>query len=83
MPIMDGMPTTLYFHIELSYNVCISAFLQVSKGKPLKFKRLEDFLKESHKKHHDETRIRRAGHRPAAPLPPAKNRLAFVVRIRE
>ncbi|CAB1342968.1 unnamed protein product [Coregonus sp. 'balchen'] len=56
---------------------------KVSKGKPLKFKRLEDFLKESHRKHRDETRIRRADHRPAPAMPPAKNRLAFAVRIRE
>ncbi|XP_013877860.1 60S ribosomal protein L7-like 1 [Austrofundulus limnaeus] len=55
---------------------------QVSKGRPLRFKRLEDFLKESHKKHRDETRLRRAEHRPAAPLPPEKNKLAFVVLIR-
>ncbi|KAF7654470.1 hypothetical protein LDENG_00069010 [Lucifuga dentata] len=55
---------------------------KVSHGKPLKFKRLEDLLKDSHKKHRDETRIRRSQHRPAAPLPPA-NRLAFAVRIRE
>uniref|UniRef100_A0A672YFN1 Large ribosomal subunit protein uL30 N-terminal eukaryotes domain-containing protein n=1 Tax=Sphaeramia orbicularis TaxID=375764 RepID=A0A672YFN1_9TELE len=56
---------------------------KVSKGKPLKFKRLEDFLKDSHRKHRDETRIQRNRHRPPAPLPPAKNRLAFAVRIRE
>uniref|UniRef100_A0A671TWR9 Ribosomal protein L7-like 1 n=1 Tax=Sparus aurata TaxID=8175 RepID=A0A671TWR9_SPAAU len=56
---------------------------KVSKGKPLKFKRLEDFLKDSHKRHRDDSRIRRAEHRPPAPLPPAKNRLAFAVRIRE
>uniref|UniRef100_A0A8D3CWJ8 Ribosomal protein L7-like 1 n=1 Tax=Scophthalmus maximus TaxID=52904 RepID=A0A8D3CWJ8_SCOMX len=56
---------------------------KVSKGKPLRFKRLEDFLKDSHKKHRDETRIRRVEHRPPAPLPPAKNKLAFAVRIRE
>ncbi|XP_046877418.1 60S ribosomal protein L7-like 1 [Hypomesus transpacificus] len=56
---------------------------KVCKGKPLKFKRLEDFLKESHRKHRDETRINRAHRRPAAPLPPAKNRLVFAVRIRE
>uniref|UniRef100_A0A4W5NWK7 Ribosomal protein L7-like 1 n=1 Tax=Hucho hucho TaxID=62062 RepID=A0A4W5NWK7_9TELE len=56
---------------------------KVSKGKPLKFKRLEDFLKDSHRKHRDETRIRRADHRPAPAMPPAKNRLAFAVRIRE
>uniref|UniRef100_A0A8C7NAG9 Ribosomal protein L7-like 1 n=1 Tax=Oncorhynchus kisutch TaxID=8019 RepID=A0A8C7NAG9_ONCKI len=35
-------------------------FIQVSKGKPLKFKCLEDFLKDSHRKHRDETRIRRS-----------------------
>ncbi|XP_035535139.1 60S ribosomal protein L7-like 1 [Morone saxatilis] len=56
---------------------------KISKGKTLKFKRLEDLLKDSHKKHRDETRIRRAEHRPPAPLPPAKNKLAFAVRIRE
>ncbi|XP_034017588.1 60S ribosomal protein L7-like 1 [Thalassophryne amazonica] len=56
---------------------------KVSKGKPLKFKRLEDFLKDSHRKHRDDTRIRRAEHRPPPPLPPAKNKLAFAVRIRE
>ncbi|XP_020512633.1 60S ribosomal protein L7-like 1 [Labrus bergylta] len=56
---------------------------KISKGKPLKFKRLEDFLKDSHKHHRDETRIKRAEHRPRAPLPPAKNRLAFAIRIRE
>ncbi|XP_023119234.1 60S ribosomal protein L7-like 1 [Amphiprion ocellaris] len=56
---------------------------KVSKGKPLQFKRLEDFLKDSHKRHRDDTRIRRAEHRPPAPLPPEKHKLAFVVRIRE
>ncbi|KAI4801782.1 hypothetical protein KUCAC02_019653 [Chaenocephalus aceratus] len=53
------------------------------KGKPLKFKRLEDFLKDSHRKHRDETRIQRSQQRTPGPLPPAKNRLAFAVRIRE
>ncbi|XP_003971413.1 60S ribosomal protein L7-like 1 [Takifugu rubripes] len=56
---------------------------KVSRGKGLKFKRLEDFLKDSHKKHRDESRILRLNRRPAARLPPAKNKLAFVVRIRE
>ncbi|XP_068609690.1 60S ribosomal protein L7-like 1 [Brachionichthys hirsutus] len=56
---------------------------RVSKGKPVPFKRLEDFLKDSHRAHRDETRIQRAKHRPPAPLPPAKNKLAFAVRIRE
>ncbi|XP_076025598.1 60S ribosomal protein L7-like 1 [Genypterus blacodes] len=56
---------------------------KVAKGKPLKFKRLEDFLKDSHRRHRDDVRILRSEHRPAAPLPPAKNRLAFAVRIRE
>lgn len=55
---------------------------KVSKGKPLKFKRLEDFLKDSHKKHRDDSRIRRNEHRPATSVPPA-NKLAFAVRIRE
>ncbi|KAM4632788.1 60S ribosomal protein L7-like 1 [Polymixia lowei] len=56
---------------------------KVSKGKPLKFKRLEDFLKDSHRAHRDDTRIKRMRQRPAAPLPPAKSKLAFAVRIRE
>ncbi|XP_036405650.1 60S ribosomal protein L7-like 1 [Megalops cyprinoides] len=56
---------------------------KVQRGRPLKFKRLEEFLKDSRRKHRDETRIRRAAHRPPPMLPPAKNRLAFVVRIRE
>uniref|UniRef100_A0A8C8EPQ7 Large ribosomal subunit protein uL30-like ferredoxin-like fold domain-containing protein n=1 Tax=Oncorhynchus tshawytscha TaxID=74940 RepID=A0A8C8EPQ7_ONCTS len=49
----------------------------------LPFKRLEDFLKDSHRKHRDETRIRRSAHRPAPAMPSAKNRLAFAVRIRD
>ncbi|XP_037541173.1 60S ribosomal protein L7-like 1 [Nematolebias whitei] len=56
---------------------------KVSKGKPIKFKRLEDFLVDSHKKHRDETRLRRAECRPPRPLPPARNKLAFAFRIRE
>lgn len=56
---------------------------KVSKGKFLKFKRLEDFLKDSHKKHRDETRLRRAEHRLASSPPPATNKLGFAVRIRE
>ncbi|XP_059211973.1 60S ribosomal protein L7-like 1 [Centropristis striata] len=56
---------------------------KVARGKPLKFKRLEDFLKDSHKKHRDESRLARSARRPPPPLPPAKNKLAFVVRIRE
>uniref|UniRef100_A0A673X887 Ribosomal protein L7-like 1 n=1 Tax=Salmo trutta TaxID=8032 RepID=A0A673X887_SALTR len=56
---------------------------KVSKGKPLKFKLLEDFLKDSHRKHRDETRIRSSVHRSAPAIPSAKNRLAFAVRIRE
>ncbi|KAM6965227.1 60S ribosomal protein L7-like 1 [Aplochiton taeniatus] len=56
---------------------------KVCKGRPLKFKRLEQFLKDSHRKHRDESRIKRMNHRPSIPLPPAKNKLAFAVRIRE
>ncbi|XP_056150262.1 60S ribosomal protein L7-like 1 isoform X1 [Lampris incognitus] len=54
-----------------------------SKGKPLKFKRLEDFLKDSHRRHRDDVRINRTSKRPADPLPLEKNRLAFAVRIRD
>ncbi|XP_030577244.1 60S ribosomal protein L7-like 1 [Archocentrus centrarchus] len=55
---------------------------RVSKGK-IKFKRLEEFLKQSHTQRRDDTRIRRAQQRPPEPLPPAKNKLAFAVRIRQ
>lgn len=80
------MNNVLYVLLILTYCcvvTCISSLFQISRGKPLKFKRLEDFLKDSHKKHRDETRIQRAKHRPPPPMPPAKNRLAFAVRIRE
>uniref|UniRef100_A0AAV2K835 Uncharacterized protein n=1 Tax=Knipowitschia caucasica TaxID=637954 RepID=A0AAV2K835_KNICA len=56
---------------------------KVTKGKPLKFKRLEDFLKHSHKKHRDECRLRRNKSRPSKPPPPTTHGLGFVVRIRE
>ncbi|XP_056283746.1 60S ribosomal protein L7-like 1 [Pseudoliparis swirei] len=56
---------------------------KVCRGKPLKFKRLEDFMKDSHRKHRDDTRIQRSKNRPRTPLPPAKNKLAFAVRIRQ
>ncbi|XP_076873467.1 60S ribosomal protein L7-like 1 [Brachyhypopomus gauderio] len=56
---------------------------KVKSGRPLKFKRLEEFCKESKRKHRDDTRIKRNQRRPPPPLPPAKNRLAFAVRIRE
>ncbi|XP_061750095.1 large ribosomal subunit protein uL30-like [Nerophis ophidion] len=55
---------------------------RVSKGKPIKFKRLEDFLKDSHKKHRDDSRLRRLGHKPPTRLP-EKHKLVFAVRIRE
>lgn len=58
-------------------------WFQVSRGKGLKFKRLEDFLKDSRRKQRDETRIRRSDHRPADPLPLENHKLAFAVRIRE
>lgn len=61
----------------------LNASLQITRGKALKFKRLEDFLKDSHKMRRDECRIRRYKQRPAEPLPPAKNKLAFAVRIKE
>ncbi|XP_054618665.1 60S ribosomal protein L7-like 1 [Dunckerocampus dactyliophorus] len=56
---------------------------KVCKGKPIKFKRLEDFLKDSHRKRRDENRLWRLRHKAPDPLPPAKHKLAFAVRIRE
>lgn len=58
-------------------------WLQVCHGKGLKFKRLEDFLKDSRRKHRDETRIHRTKKRPPPPLPLEKHQLAFAFRIRE
>ncbi|XP_077443923.1 60S ribosomal protein L7-like 1 [Stigmatopora argus] len=56
---------------------------KVSKGAPVKFKRLEEFLKDSRRKHQDETRIRRFMKRPSSVmLPPAKNKLALAIRVR-
>uniref|UniRef100_A0AAY4AX28 60S ribosomal protein L7-like 1 n=1 Tax=Denticeps clupeoides TaxID=299321 RepID=A0AAY4AX28_9TELE len=56
---------------------------KVQKGRPIKFKRLEEFLKHSRRGHRDETRLQRTRQRPPPALPPPKNSLAFVVRIRE
>lgn len=85
MPIFVVVGSHSKHHGSITYRCSIMYFcmIQVSRGKGLKFKRLEDFLKDSHRKHRDETRIRRLEHKPPEPLPPAKNRLAFAVRIRE
>ncbi|XP_016091173.1 60S ribosomal protein L7-like 1 [Sinocyclocheilus grahami] len=56
---------------------------KVQKGIPLKFKRLEEFLKNSKRRNRDETRLARLKQRPLPPMPPAKNSLVFAVRIRE
>ncbi|XP_049612959.1 60S ribosomal protein L7-like 1 [Syngnathus scovelli] len=54
-----------------------------SKGAPIKFKRLEDMVKDSHRKHRDDTRIRRMATKPRGPSPPEKYKLAVAVRIRD
>ncbi|XP_051510504.1 60S ribosomal protein L7-like 1 [Myxocyprinus asiaticus] len=56
---------------------------KVQKGIPLKFKRLEEFLKNSKRRHRDEARLARLKQRPTPALPPAKHSLVFAVRIRE
>ncbi|CAM4689267.1 hypothetical protein PO909_010369 [Leuciscus waleckii] len=53
------------------------------KGIPLKFKRLEEFLINSKRKHRDDTRLARLKERPPPAMPPAKNGLVFAARIRE
>ncbi|XP_066532730.1 60S ribosomal protein L7-like 1 [Hoplias malabaricus] len=55
---------------------------KVPKGQDIKFVRLEEFLKDSKKRHRDNVRLQRAKHRPPPPMPPAKNTLAFAVRVR-
>ncbi|KAI7799954.1 60S ribosomal protein L7-like 1, partial [Triplophysa rosa] len=56
---------------------------KVQKGIPVKFKRLEEFLKNSKKCQRDETRLARLQKRPPPAMPPAKHKLAFAVRIKE
>ncbi|XP_056621273.1 60S ribosomal protein L7-like 1 [Triplophysa dalaica] len=56
---------------------------KVQKGIPIKFKRLEDVLKNSKKRQRDETRLARLQKRPPPAMPPAKQQLAFAVRIKE
>ncbi|XP_006625745.2 60S ribosomal protein L7-like 1 [Lepisosteus oculatus] len=56
---------------------------KLQRGKTLKFKRLEEFLWDSRRKHRDETRLRRQAARPAPVILPNQKRLAFVVRIRQ
>ncbi|KAK2845989.1 hypothetical protein Q7C36_010843 [Tachysurus vachellii] len=55
---------------------------KTNKGQ-LKFTRLEEFHKNSKRKHRDEVRLARNRHRPPPPLPLAKNSLVFAVRIRQ
>ncbi|MBN3325615.1 RL7L protein, partial [Atractosteus spatula] len=57
--------------------------LELQRGKTLKFKRLEEFLWDSRRKHRDETRLRRQAARPTPVVLPNQKRLAFVVRIRQ
>ncbi|XP_017556484.1 60S ribosomal protein L7-like 1 [Pygocentrus nattereri] len=55
---------------------------KVHRGQSLKFTRLEEFQRNSKRRLRDDVRLRRAKQRPPPPLPPAKNTLAFAVRIR-
>ncbi|XP_053502516.1 60S ribosomal protein L7-like 1 [Ictalurus furcatus] len=61
------------------------ALLEKSKTKKgqVRFKRLEEFHRDSRRKHRDEVRLARNRHRPPPALPPAKNSLVFAVRIRQ
>ncbi|XP_023687358.1 60S ribosomal protein L7-like 1 [Paramormyrops kingsleyae] len=56
---------------------------KIQRGRPVRFKRLEEFLHEGKQKHRDDIRLRLASRMRPPALPPAKNRLAFVVRIKE
>ncbi|KAK1171404.1 60S ribosomal protein L7-like 1 [Acipenser oxyrinchus oxyrinchus] len=56
---------------------------KLQRGKPLQFKRLENFLWESRRKHRDETRLNRAAHRPNQEILPIKPKLVFAIRIRQ
>ncbi|XP_020637111.3 ribosomal protein uL30-like [Pogona vitticeps] len=51
------------------------------KGKQISFKRLESFLRDSHRKNRDDVRLRRMEQKPGALLMPEGHKLAFVVRI--
>ncbi|KAG2467844.1 SC5A6 protein, partial [Polypterus senegalus] len=56
---------------------------KLQKGKQLKFKRFEDFLKESRVNFRDETRLRRSTQKPFRRTQPVTSSLGFVIRIRQ
>ncbi|XP_053113706.1 60S ribosomal protein L7-like 1 [Hemicordylus capensis] len=53
------------------------------KGKQIRFKRLETFLRDSHRKHRDDVRLRRMEEKPGVMLMPEGHKLAIAVRIAE
>uniref|UniRef100_A0A8D0CAF7 Ribosomal protein L7 like 1 n=1 Tax=Salvator merianae TaxID=96440 RepID=A0A8D0CAF7_SALMN len=53
------------------------------KGKQIRFKRLETFLRDSHQKRRDDVRLRRMEHKPGLGMVPEGHKLAFVVRVAE
>ncbi|XP_015274855.1 PREDICTED: 60S ribosomal protein L7-like 1 [Gekko japonicus] len=52
-------------------------------GKQIKFKRLEAFVRDSHRKRRDNVRLQRMEHKPGLMVLPEGHKLAFVVRIAE
>ncbi|NWI68460.1 RL7L protein, partial [Todus mexicanus] len=54
---------------------------KLQRGKQIEFKRLEAFVRDSWRKHRDDTRLRRMELRPGQVAPPEECKLAFVVRI--
>lgn len=53
------------------------------KGKQIRFKRLETFLRDSHRKRRDDARLRRMEQKPGVLLMPEGHQLVFAVRIAE
>uniref|UniRef100_A0A8D0GS77 Ribosomal protein L7 like 1 n=1 Tax=Sphenodon punctatus TaxID=8508 RepID=A0A8D0GS77_SPHPU len=53
------------------------------KGKQIRFKRIETFVRDSRRKHRDEVRLRRMEQKPGRMVLPQGHKLAFVVRIAE
>ncbi|XP_069711305.1 ribosomal protein uL30-like [Phaenicophaeus curvirostris] len=54
---------------------------KLQRGKQIQFKRLEAFVRDSWRKHRDNTRLRRMEQRPGQTVVPQEHKLAFVMRI--
>ncbi|XP_009632309.1 60S ribosomal protein L7-like 1 [Egretta garzetta] len=61
--------------------MCKTPAIIHQRGKQIQFKRLEAFVRDSWRRHRDDTRLRRMEQRPGQTAVPQEHKLAFVVRI--